>query len=59
MLAALYEAKCGNTCWPYSCASDSIFTLNGIFVSVFTISGNDTNLYMNFCPMTFFMIFLS
>lgn len=59
ILAALYEAKCGKTCCPYSCANDSIFTLNGTFVSVFTISGNDTNLYMNFCPITFFMIFLS
>lgn len=41
---ALNDAKCGMICCPYSCAILSILTLNGTFVSVFTISGNETNL---------------
>lgn len=38
------DTKCGKTRCPYSIAKLSIFTLKGILFSIFSISGNETNL---------------
>src|SRR6218665_3132750 len=46
---------------PISVATESscIFSRNGILYSVLMISGNETNWYTNFFPITFLMMFLS